>query len=150
MEVLRSLLNTEEMDDTKLLKDLSILCKPPSFDGRVTMPINTAVDTRETSFLESRQKYRKEILPLVEHVLARRLGAKVNEHHRAIREMDNQVMPQIQYTDKVAAESVVIQRQVSPRTTNSKSAFHHITMHWIKEVETSKSMDDLVTSVNTT
>ena len=119
MEVLRSLLNTEEMDDTKLLKDLSSLCKPLSFDGRVTMPINTAVDTRGKSILESRKKYRKQILPSVEHVLARRLGAKVNEHHRAIREIDNQVMPQIQYTDKVADESVVIQRQVSPRTTET-------------------------------
>ena len=99
MEVLRSLLYLEEMDDAELLKDLSSLGKPPSFDGKDTMLINTAVDTRETSILESSgQKYRKEILPLVEHVLARRLGAKVNEHHRAIREMDNQVMPQIQYT----------------------------------------------------
>ena len=86
MEVLRSLLNPEEMDDTELLKDLSSPGKPPSFDGKDTMLINAAVDTRETSILESSgQKYRKEILPLVEHVLARRLGAGVNEHHRAIR-----------------------------------------------------------------
>ena len=47
------------------------------------------------------QKYRKEISPLGEQVLARPTGARVNEHHRAIREMDNQVnqhieMPQIQ------------------------------------------------------
>ena len=85
------------------------------------MFINTAVDTRETTgdiqtssrdtrmtpFEKIRgQKYRKEILLWVEHVLARRLGAKVNEHHRAIREMDTQVMPQIQCTDKVADESV--------------------------------------------
>ena len=55
MEVLRSLLNPEEKDDTELLKDLSSPGKPPSFDGKVTMPINTAVDTRETSILESRQ-----------------------------------------------------------------------------------------------
>ena len=40
----------------------------------------------ETSIRESSgQKYRKEILPLGEQVLARRLGARVNEHHRAIR-----------------------------------------------------------------
>ena len=113
MEVLRSLLNPEETDDTEPLKDLSSLGKPPSFDGKDTMLINTAVHTRETSFLESSGK---EILPLVEHVLARRFGARVNEDHRAIREMDTQVMPQIQYTDKVADESVVLQRQVSPRT----------------------------------
>ena len=124
MEVLRSPLNPEEMDDTELLKDLSSLGKPPSFDGKDTMLINSAVDTRETSMLESSgQKYRKEILPLVEHVLARRLGARVNEHHKAIREMDNQVMPHIQYTDKVADESIVGQRQVSPRTTETKQIF---------------------------
>ena len=126
MEVLRSLSNPEEMDDVELLKDLSSLGKPPSFDGKDTMLINTAVDTRETSILESSgQKYRKEILPLREQVLARRPGARVNEHHRAIREMDNQVnqyieMPQIQYTDKDADDSVAVQRQVSPRTTETK------------------------------
>ena len=78
MEILQplSILNPEEMDDTELLKDLSSLGKPPSFDGKDTMLINTAVDTRETSIIGlSGQKYRKEILPLVEHVLARRLGA---------------------------------------------------------------------------
>ena len=76
-EALRSLSNPEEMDDTELLKDLRGLGKPPSFDGKDTMLVNTAVDTRETSILES--KYRKEILPLGEQVLARRPGARVNE-----------------------------------------------------------------------
>ena len=89
MEVVRSPSNPKEMGDTELLKDLSSLGKPPSFDAKDTMLVNTAVD-------------RKEILPLGEQVLARRPGAKVNEHHRAIREMDNQVnqpieMPQIKY-----------------------------------------------------
>ena len=75
------------------------------------------------------QKYRKEILQLREQVLARRLGARVNEHHRSIREMDNQVnqhieMPQIQYSDKVADDSIVIQRQISPRTTETKAPNH--------------------------
>ena len=57
--------NPEEMDDTELLKDLSSLGKPPSFDGKDTMLINTEVDTRETSILESNgQKYRREILPV--------------------------------------------------------------------------------------
>ena len=37
--------------------------------------------------------------------------------------MNNQVMPQIQYTNKVADESVVVQRQVSPRTTETKHIF---------------------------
>ena len=49
--------------------------------------------------------------------------------HRAIREMDSQVnqhieMPQIQYTDKVADDFIVIQRQISPRTTETKAPEH--------------------------
>ena len=49
-----------------------------------------------------------------------------DEHHRAIGEMDNQMnqhieMPQIQYTDTVADESVAVQRQVSPRNTETKA-----------------------------
>ena len=53
----------------------------------------------------------------------------MNEHHRSIREMDNQVnqhieMPQIQHTGKVADESVVAQRQISPRTTETKAPEH--------------------------
>ena len=53
MEVLRSLSNPEEIDDAELLKDLRGLGMPTSFDGKDTMLINTAVDTRETSFLGS-------------------------------------------------------------------------------------------------
>ena len=78
MEVLRSLsiLNPEEMDDTELLKDLSSLGKLPSFDGKDTMLVNTAVDTKERFILEtSGQNYRNEILPLGEQVLTRRPGA---------------------------------------------------------------------------
>ena len=49
--------------------------------------------------------------------------------HRAIGEMANPrnqhiEMPQIQYTDKVADESVAVQRQVSPRTTETKAPEH--------------------------
>ena len=49
-----------------------------------------------------------------------------DEHHRAIGEMDYQMnqhieMPQIQYTDKVAGKSVAVQRQLSPRTTETKA-----------------------------
>ena len=50
MEVLRSLSNPEDMDDAELLKDLRGLGKPPPFDGKDTMLINTAVDTRETNW----------------------------------------------------------------------------------------------------
>ena len=99
MEVLRALSNPEEMDDAELLKDLKSLGKPPSFEGKGTMLINTAVETRETtgdiqtsrrdtrmtSYEKIRgQKCRKEILPLGEQVLAHSTGARVNEHHRAI------------------------------------------------------------------
>ena len=63
-------------------------------------------------------------------ILLRRVDDVVDtgsdEHHRAIREMDNQVyqhieVPQIQYTDKVADDSVAVQRPVSPRTTETKA-----------------------------
>ena len=61
------LTGTWEMDDAELLKDLRGLGKPPSFDGKDTMLVNRAVDTRETFILESSgQKYREEILPLGE------------------------------------------------------------------------------------
>ena len=50
-----------------------------------------------------------------------------DEHHRATGEMANQMnqhieMPQIQYTDKVADKSVAVQRQVSPRTTETEAS----------------------------
>ena len=95
---------------------------------------------RETSIRESSgQKYRKEILPLGEQVLARRLGARVNEHHRATREMDNQEnqhieMPWIQYTDKVADDSVAVQRQISPRTTETKHRICKQTVNICKQL----------------
>ena len=52
-----------------------------------------------------------------------------DEHHRAIGDMDNprnqhKEMPQIQYTDKVADESVTVQRLISQRTTETKAPEH--------------------------
>ena len=49
--------------------------------------------------------------------------------HRAIGDMANLrnqhiEMPQIQYTDKVADDSVAVQRQISPRTTETKTPEH--------------------------
>ena len=72
------------------------------------------------------------------HVLARRLGARVKEHHRAIREMDNQVnqhieMPQIQYTDKVVDASVAVQRQVSTRTIETKHRIFKLMVNFCKQ-----------------
>ena len=57
----------------------------------------------------------------------------MNEHHRAIREMENQVIQQIQHTDKVADESVVVQRQVSPRTTETKHRIFKLTVNISKQ-----------------
>ena len=51
------------------------------FDAILLRHVDDVVDTRETSILESSgQKYRKEILPLGDHILARRPGTRVNEH----------------------------------------------------------------------
>ena len=58
------------------------------------------------------QKYRKEILPMGEQVLA---DNQVNQHIE---------VPQIQHTDRVADESVVSQRQISSRTTETKALEH--------------------------
>ena len=41
-------------------------------------------------------------------------------------------MPQIQYTDKVADESVAVQRQVSPRTTETKRRIFKLTANIFK------------------
>ena len=51
------------------------------------------------------------------------------EHHGAIGEVANPrnqhiEIPQIQYTDKFADESVAVQRQISPRTTEIKALEH--------------------------
>ena len=64
-----------------------------------------------------------------------------DEHHRAIGEMDNQMnqhieMPQIQYTEKVTDKSVAVQRQVSPRTTETKAP------QYIGAVESKYQWDD--------
>ena len=80
----------------------------------------------------------KRFFHLGEQVLARRPGARVNEHHRAIREMDIQVnqhieKPQIQYTDQVADDSVAVQRQFSPRTTETKHRIFKLTVNICKQ-----------------
>ena len=101
-----SILNPEEMDDAELLKDLRGPGKPPSFDGK-DADVNVLC-------LKTIRSYLRHMEDVVD--------TSPDEHHRAIREMDNQVnqhveTPQIQYTDKVGDKSVVVQRQVSPRTT---------------------------------
>ena len=52
--------------------------------------------------------------------------------------MDNQVnqhieMPKIQDTDKVADDSVAVQRQVSPRTTETKQRIFKLTVNFLKQ-----------------
>ena len=98
-------------DDAELLKDLRGLGKPPLFDGN---------DTDVSFFLVSED----------DSILLRHMDDVVDtgpdEHHRAIGEIDNQMnqhidMPQNQHTDKVADESVAVQRQVSQRTTETKA-----------------------------
>ena len=96
MEVLRSLSiwNDYVMDDAEPLKDLIGLGKPPlsEDDSILLLHTNDVVDTSPDKC----------------------------HRHRAIGEMANprnQLIEilQIQYTDKVADESVAVQRQISPR-----------------------------------
>ena len=101
-------------DDAELLKDLRGLGKPPLFDGNDT----------DVSFFPVSED---------DSILLRHMDDVVDtgpdEHHRAIGEIDNQMnqhidMPQNQHTDKVADESVAVQRQVSQRTTETKAPEH--------------------------
>ena len=105
---------TSTPDDAELLKDLRGLCKPPSFDGNDT----------DVSFFPVSED---------DSILLRHMDDVVDtgpdEHHRAIGEMANQKnqhieIPQIQCTDIVADKSVAVQRQVSPRTTETKAPEH--------------------------
>ena len=102
---------TSTPDDAELLKDLRGLDKPPLFDGNYN----------DVSFFPVSED---------DSILLRHMDDVVDtgpdEHHRAIGEMANQTnqhieIPQIQYTDKVADKSVAAQRQVSPRTTETKA-----------------------------
>ena len=83
---------TSTQDDAELLKDLRGMGKPPLFNGNDT----------DVSFFPVSED---------DSILLRRaddvVDASPDEHHRAIREMDNQMnqhieMPQIQYTGKFA------------------------------------------------
>ena len=100
-------------DDAELLKDLRGLGRPQLFDENVT----------DASFFPVSED---------DSILLRHMDDVVDtspdkcHRHRAVREMDNQVnqhieIPQIQSTDKVADESVAVQRQISPRTTETKA-----------------------------
>ena len=85
--------------------------KPPLFDGNDTDVSFFLVSKDDSIFL----RHMDEVV-----------DASPDEHHRAIGELDNQMnqhieMPQIQYTDKVADKSFAVQRQVSPRTTETKA-----------------------------
>ena len=117
IEVLRSLSswNNYVMDDAELLKDLIGLGKPPLFED----------DADENFFPVSED----------DSILLFHMNDVVDTNpdkchrHRAIGEMakpGNQHIgvPQIQYFDKVADESVSVQRQISPRTTETKVPEH--------------------------
>ena len=107
---------TSTPDDAELLKDLRGLDKPPLFDEN---------DTDMSFFPVSED----------DSILLRHMDDVVDtspdkcHRHRAIGEMANPSnqhieIPQIQYTDKVADESVAVQRHISPRTTGSKAPEH--------------------------
>ena len=108
-----SLSRDEAMDDAELLGDLRGLGKPPLFDRNDT----------DVSFFPVSED---------DSILLRHMDDVVDtgpdkcHRHRAIGEMANPSnqhieMPQIQFTDKVADESVAVQQQVSPRTTETKT-----------------------------
>ena len=107
---------TSTPDDAELLKDLRGLGKPPLFDGN---------DIGVSFFPVSED----------DSILLRHVDDVVDtspdkcHRHTAIAEMANPrnqhiEMPQIQYTDKVADDIVAVQRQVSPRTTETKAPEH--------------------------
>ena len=107
---------TSTPDDAELLKDLRGLGKPQLLDE---------FDTDASFFPVSED----------DSILLRHMNDVVDtspdqcHRHRVIREIDNQVnehieIPQIQHTDKVADDSIVIQRQISPRTTETKAPEH--------------------------
>ena len=117
MEVLRSLSSWNDyvMDDAELLKDLRGLDKPPLFE-----------DGADENFFPVSED---------DSILLRHMGDVVDtgpdkcHRHRVIGEVANPrnqhiEMPQIQHTDTVADDSIVIQRQISPRTTETKAPEH--------------------------
>ena len=117
MDVLRSLSSWNDYvkDDAELLKDLIGLGKPPLSED----------DSDENFFPVSEDD---SILLLHMNDVVDTNPDKCHRH-RAIGEMANPrnqhiEIPQIQYTDKVADESVAVQRQISPRTTETKAPEH--------------------------
>ena len=107
---------TSAPDDVELLKDLRGLGKPQLFDENDT----------DTSFFPVSED---------DSILLRHMDDVVDaspekcHRHRKFGEMANQrnqhiEIPQIQHTDKVADESVAVQRQISSRTTETKAPEH--------------------------
>ena len=107
---------TSTPDDAELLKDLKGLDKPPLFDEN---------DTDASFFPVSED----------DSILLRHVDDVVDtspdkcHRHKAIGEVANPrnqhiEMPQIQYTDKVADDSVAVPRQISPRATETKAPEH--------------------------
>ena len=107
---------TSTPDDAELLKDPRGLDKPPLFDEN---------DTDMSPFPVSED----------DSIILRHMDDMVDTNpdkchrHRAFGEMANPrnqhiEIPQTQYTDKVADESVAVQRQISRRTTETKAPEH--------------------------
>ena len=115
MEVLRSLSSWNDflLDDAELLKDLIGLGKPPLFE-----------DVADENFFPVSEDDSILLLHMNDVVDT---SPDKRHRHRAIGEMArNQHMeiPQIQYSDKVVDESIAVQRQISPRNTETKAPEH--------------------------
>ena len=107
---------TSTPDDAELLKDLRGLDKPQLFD-------ENDADLSLFFLSEDDSIFLRHMYDVVD------TSPDKCHRHTAIREMDNHVnqhieIPQIQHIDKVVDESIVIQRQISPRTTVTKAPEH--------------------------
>ena len=104
---------TSTPDDAELLRDLRGLGKPPLFDGNDTEVSFFPVSEDDSILL----RHMDDVwwIRVQTSVTDTAMGEMANPRSQHIE------MPQIQYTDKVADESDAVQRQVSPRTTETKT-----------------------------
>ena len=107
---------TSTPDDAELVKDLRGPGMPPLFDENDADVSFFPVSEDDSIFLRH-----------VDDVVD--TSPDKCHRHRANGEMANPrnqhiEMPQIEYTDKVADDSVAVQRQVSPRTTETRAPAH--------------------------
>ena len=104
---------TSTLDDAELLKDLRGLGKPPLFNGN-------DIDASFSLYLDTIRSFCVTWMTWWIRVQMNTIGEMANPRNQHIE------VPQIQYTDKVADESVAVQRHVSPRTTERQGT----RIHW--------------------